>query len=353
MVRRSWFSVLARLAVAAPLLLVVPACGGDDSASSSPNTAAPDGTSVPEPITIRFASVAGISSNLPVLVAEQEGYFEEEGITLEWTNIQAAGIEAAVVGGTVDMSISSVARTATMVSEGIEVRLLSGVQPLQDTNLMVPVDSDIEPGTPWEDVIRALEGRPIGTSGLGTTPHVYMNLMFEEVGLSEGSYTPVNAGVGSTEVAALTSGEVEATVSNLVTARLMEAEGQARSVLDFGEAGPSVITDQGNRGFIALASFVEDHPDVAERFQRALAKGVEFAQDPANLEVVKAIALEAGTLADGPHVDDVLVAVLDNTSATFEESQLEAAVDYVIATGAVDEGTALAVSDFTVDGVIG
>lgn len=333
-------------------LLLLGACGSDDDSSSATarGGSSSNGGSG-EDITVRFATVQGITTNLPLIVAEQQGFLQEEGLVIDYINVaNAPAIDAALAGGSADMGVNSGPRVAASADQGLDLFFIAALNPENDFRVMVPPGSDVpitgEGGATWEDTVEGLEGKNIGTNGRGATPDVYLSQFFEELGMSGQDYIPVNAGTGPNEIAALTGGQVDASVSAGAAAATMLATGDAVVALDMSVDGPDYITNLANRGFVANGSFLEEHPDFAERFQRALAQGIEYIQDEANADEVVTIAVEEGMLPDGEHTAEVLASLVAGMGPTFEPEQFDAVIDYLKRVGELEEDSDLAPEDF-------
>ena len=141
---------------------------------------------------------------LPIYVAEQAGFFKEEGLEVKVNYAANAGLATQlVVAGNGDMTISTFEPIAQGYDKGMRGKIF-----LQTNNSFlyyvgVPADSSIKS-------VQDLKGKKIGVSNLGSSAIPALRSLLDEAGVPHSSSTFLPVGVGSQAMAALNTGKVDA-----------------------------------------------------------------------------------------------------------------------------------------------
>jgi len=164
---------LVALALAAPLAFG--GCTSDDNAAPDPDETA----AAPAPLTI---GTLATQDSLPLWVAEERGYFAEEGLTdVEIVTFQSAQeLQAAFTAGSVDALMTDIMVAANLQASGTDVVLetiMLGSETSQGRFAIVAAPG--ETFTSMQD----LAGVPVGTASLTITEYVLDKLM-EEAGVA-------------------------------------------------------------------------------------------------------------------------------------------------------------------------
>ena len=171
--------VPASPALAASPVAAVPS----PSAAAAPVAAAkPSGP----PLTVRIAQSTPAISFAPLIVARDLGYFEQQGVDLQFTELQSgATAQQALIGGNVNFTDSASSEVAASVSKGVPIIAV------QNTILMtqeVCVRKDfadskgITPSSPLKDRMAALKGATISITGPGSASDRGMRWLLQKYG---------------------------------------------------------------------------------------------------------------------------------------------------------------------------
>src|ERR1700759_2758830 len=105
---------------------------------------------------------------LPLTIADQRGYFKQEGLDVEVSDFQAGNkaLEA-LVGGSADIGCGAYEHTIYMAAKGIALKAIA----LQANSfgLVVGVQKDKAPA--YRD-LKDLKGMKVGVTGIGSASHV-------------------------------------------------------------------------------------------------------------------------------------------------------------------------------------
>lgn len=274
------------------LVLGLTACS---PTASGPTGSATDGADA-TPVLIRYSPpVPGALPFLPVDVAMAEGFFAEEGLDVQLVQTSAQALPAALSSGQLDMTADLVFNVGRYLEAGVEVAFVSGLNNNQDFTLLSAKDNTIpEPDGPegWKESFASLRGKTIGVAAKAGPVGLTVTQLMAEAGVEPGEYTLIDT-PGPAAGNALAAGQVDAVVSGGGFDLALVENGLADFVLRLNP-DIEIFRDMSSSALSMTAAAIAANPDAPERVQRAIAKAVEFIQDPANAEDVLEIAIAAG-----------------------------------------------------------
>lgn len=320
------------------LLTLLTACGGNGATGDdeAPGTAAPepaepagepttaageattavtattaDATAEP-PAELQPVAVAdqGALTNLPVNVADAQGFLAEEGLTLERVQIAAFGeVVAALINGDVDVTVHTplVIATLNQGDSGRSVSYFVNVQ-APDINLVAASGLGVEPATEtdWEGAVQAMRGHTLGVPALEGIFDLIPQSLMRDAGVDpQAEVTIIATGAGPAALAALENDQVQFLVADSLAATTAEVRGTGDTVLALGAGqGPEDVADTMWVGAIALRERLEVEPELFAGFARAVERATEYLSDPANRDGMVAILQEYhgvdAEVAEGP-----------------------------------------------------
>jgi NitT/TauT family transport system substrate-binding protein len=248
------------LLFAAVLTLVAAGCGGDDEESGA------SGDTTRLTVTIPFPSGAVF---YPLFVAQENGYFEEEGIEVNVEPVDGSGATIQqLAAGQAQVAVPSPGPFMQAVARGENLKSVYTLYQSNVFSVQVPEDSDVQS-------LADLRGKTVGVGALdgGETSFVKAALK-EEAGLDEGDYELLAVGDGGQAVVALERGDVDAYAAAFVDVAIMRLRGvELRNIL------PDEFQNFFDTVFVFDGDFVDDNHDVIEGFGRAIAKGTVWGLD--------------------------------------------------------------------------
>jgi ABC-type nitrate/sulfonate/bicarbonate transport system substrate-binding protein len=307
------------------------ACGSDDAEGDSGSGSGGGSTEV------TLMAYPGQSYRLPFLVADQEGIFEDHGISMKFVD------QPNNLTGTQGMAATKAnfgfLSTTTLV-QGFQAGqtypfVCGGIDVLQ-TTLIADTDSDLastEDGASWEEVLKGLEGKTIGIqTPVGSGLQILFSAALEEAGVGEDDVTLVNLGGTPTTVqAALQNGSVDVAQINPPGNELLETQGYGKPLVYLPE-GPQVYADNWGSGLVVDPAWFEGNGDVAADFCDAYQEALAWIQDEANADAA------AGILAKDTGVpEDAAKLVVTNTFGDFvaemDDDAMQATFDQYVDLG--------------------
>jgi NitT/TauT family transport system substrate-binding protein len=217
---------------------------------------------------------------LPVRVAQTLGYFQEEGIAVELSEV-AGGTKAieALLGGSVDVAAGSMSDAVALAAEG---RNLRGFLVLYARPSAAVAVAPARRGTIRS--VRDLKGRTVGVSAPGSASHQILNFLRVENGLSPDDVSTVSVGMSASSVAALERGTVDAAVLIASAISLFEQRQPASEFLADTRTAAGARAVFGSETFPSLSllapdSWLQAHGDAAQRLVRAVKRGMSWVRD--------------------------------------------------------------------------
>lgn len=246
-----------------------------------------------------------------VLLADEKGFFEEQGLDLgeiETTGMGGAAANSSVIAGEFDVAATDGVTAIRAIAENMPIKVVAGTKSADPNveeasdGVIVPPGSDIEE---WSD----LEGKKIGVPELGGLPHMatMKGLIENGVDLDQVEFVPLPT---DALVESAANGQVDAVFAFSIFLLSAVDNGFTRvgkGVREYMPNAPQVL-------WIASEEFVEENPEALERFHTALEQGSEYGNE--NPDEVREIYHEYTELPP-EFIDERMV--LDPMNVTFDE----------------------------------
>ena len=214
-------------------------------------------------------------SPAPLYVAMERGYFADEGLAAMFRFFEAAQpIAAAAVSGDIDVGITALTGGFFSLAGRGTLKVIGGglhEQKGYEGTAILASRKAHDAGLTSPD---KLGGHSFGITQFGSSFHYMIGRIAEREGFDLHGMTlrPLQA-VGNM-VAAVRTGQVDATMAISSMARPLEASGEARIIGWAGDLVPYQIT-----AVFAPVRMVADRPDALRRFARAYQRGVADYRD--------------------------------------------------------------------------
>ncbi len=233
---------------------------------------------------------------LPLLIAEQKGYFAEQGLQLDIPDF-AGGARAlqALIGGSADVVSGAYEHTLQMLAKGQRIRafVLQGQAP----QLVFGYSTK---KLPSYRTLADLKGAKIGVSAPGSSSHMLVSHVLSAAGLAPADYSIVGVGSGAGSVAAFTSGQIDATSTAEPILSTIQKSGDFAILADtrtlkgtqqvFGGPMPAAC-------LYAPEAFVKGNPNTCVALAAAILRALAWIRTAGPSEIIKTVP-EAYLLGD-------------------------------------------------------
>jgi NitT/TauT family transport system substrate-binding protein len=170
-------------------------------------------------------------SYLPVLAAEEKGFWKENGLQAEWVPFRGSGaLMRGVAAGAVSIAVSTGAGVLQAASRGVPVVAVSELHKKDHFMAWVRADSPIREA-------KDLKGAKIGITRIGGTASAYTEVVLKSLGIEKDTKTVALGGVRPL-IAGLKSKAVDVSVLSVYTMIKMKAAGEVRSVVTYDDFLP-------------------------------------------------------------------------------------------------------------------
>jgi len=260
------------------------ACSGASTGAPSPTAAAAGNAGPPEKASLKIGvGGQGQIIYMPLTLADQLGYFKQEGLTVEIQDLKG-GADAlqAMIGGSTDATMGFYEHTIRTQTLGKSIEMI--------------VTCDLYPGLvmfagkshPEAKTIKDLASLKIGITSAGSSTEEMVKFLFKKNGLDPAAAQTVAVGSGGAAVTALKNGIVDALVTVEPAASTIEKGGDGTVLYD-------TRTEQGTRdvfggawpagGFYVPTDFVQQNPRTAQALARVGVNTLKYIKDHSAEEV--------------------------------------------------------------------
>ena len=233
----------------------------------------------------------------PLYLAQENGYFAEEGLNVEFYYAAAADIVKNVAAGNVEFGFPNADAVVAAKAQGIPVKVVHTTY--QEGLGAIIFGSDSGISTPAD-----LKGKKVAVTSLGSANYFQLQAAMESAGLTIDDVQVEIVGTGAI-LTALTEGQVDAIVFSKLRTIELNNSGYAASEITCDQFLPSF----GNV-LVAGDKLVAEDPVTVDGFCRALNKAIEYIIDGHVEEAVDmSIEKYAPTFAEKR---DVVVQILND-----------------------------------------
>lgn len=286
---RNNMSIIRRWALAplaASLLVTLAACSPADSGNTATDpdaTGNGNGSGETTNVILQIDGSA-VPYYAPLYVAQEEGYFAEEGLEVEFTYDQGSNIMQNVAAGNVDFGFPNGDSVINAYGNGVEVNVVHTTYQQGIGALLFSEEAGIE--SPAD-----LAGKNVAVTDLGSPNYAQLQAMMREVDVPIEEVSVEVVGTGAI-VQALVNGDVDA----IVFSRL-----RYFSLQDQGFPVQQILSDEYLPSFgnvvVASKETVAEDPELVAGFVAALNRGIQYSIDNTADAVDMAIAEYADTFA--------------------------------------------------------
>jgi NitT/TauT family transport system substrate-binding protein len=191
---------------------------------------------------VRLALQPPSTNNYPSYFASWLGFYKEEGVDVEISQVAGASkILEAVVGGSADVGGGVYEQTLQMAADGKSI--VSFISLLKSPNFAIVAASGVK-------TFSDLRGKTVGVSSVGSPSQFYLTYLLAGAGVNPSEVSTATVGMGATAMAALERGQVDAAVlfGSAITAFLAR------------KPDAVILADTRTPGGLRAAFQVDDYP---------------------------------------------------------------------------------------------
>lgn len=249
-IRKRHFVVRSLMSLAA--CIVLSACNGGDKSNVNE-----DGT-----ITIKVAGYEGINSATPFFAAQQQGYFKDAGLNVEYVTIAsgAPAVAAAIKSGEVDIGLGAASQWMSELGRGSIKGKIIGE--LTDNNYVILARPGIID-------LAQLKGKIFAISAHNGGDHLYSQAVLAHFGLGPEDVTWLPLGAPSSRLSALSNETVDATEMTLTS---LPPSFRDRVILDVDDAPVPFVSN----AIFARQPLLDKHREAVKNFLAAIGKGSDW-----------------------------------------------------------------------------
>ncbi len=212
---------------------------------------------------------------LPAKLAEQLGYFKDEGLDVELlTEPSGVNAEDELLAGAVQGVVGFYDHTIDLQSKGkfvesiVQLSDAPGEVELVGTKAAATIHSPAD----WR-------GKTLGVTGLGSSTNFLTQYIALKNGLKLGEFTSLPVGAGNTFIIALQQGKIDGGMTTEPTVSRLLKRGDAKVLVDLRTAAQTRKVLGGTYPAAALymqTSWVESHRDVTQKLANAFVRTLHF-----------------------------------------------------------------------------
>ncbi|GAA4917039.1 ABC transporter substrate-binding protein [Streptomonospora salina] len=320
--------VRATAAAALSALLLATGCAGGGASDT------PDGT-------LNVGQISDSVAFFPLYVAEERGYFADEGVELGERPRMGTGakLAAALQSGSIDLGAGVLTDALNLYGNDDSAELAASLIEKYYVDIVVGADFD-GPGAdaPLEERIAALEGKKIGITGPGSGTEALVGYTFQQNGMDPATDAElVNLGADPpAALGALESGQVDALSFFQPVPQQAEATGVGTTYISPSRGDIPGFEDTAHGVVFTTADVREDKPDEVAAFQRAIERANTDIREGTEVEELLASYMEG---IDVQARADLLPIMQEETAADvgFSEDSVETALEFHSQTGLVED----------------
>ena len=212
---------------------------------------------------------------LPAKLAEQLGYFKDEGLDVELLS-EPTGVNAEdeLLAGAVQGVVGFYDHAIDLQSKGkfVESVVQLSHAPGEVELVATKQAKTIRSAADWK-------GKTLGVTGLGSSTNFLTQYIAVKAGLKPGDFTALPVGAGNTFIAALQQGKIDGGMTTEPTVSRMLKTGDAKILIDLRTLEQTKKVLGGTYPAASLymqTSWVESHRDVTQKLANAFVRALRF-----------------------------------------------------------------------------
>lgn len=274
-------------------------------------------------------------------VAIEKGYCQDHGLRCTLTTIPSAplGVQTLMAGG-LDVAAISTEVAVQSAVQGADLKLV--VTAFSDNPFMLIFGQALmdHADEEYPDLMHNLKRRKVGVTARGAAPEFQFKTMLNDAGMKASDVTYVAVGAPNTAYPALLNKQIDAAISFIPIDGFCDVLKTCRVVLTpaKGEGPDELVALNGGGGLYAMRKqYLQENPEIEEKFVAAMQAASDFASNPDNLDELLSITEKYYQLGL-PEGHDILRSSVARFQSAFgkvevDKAAIEAAAQYMLKTG--------------------
>lgn len=265
-----------------------------------------------KPVTFAY-NTPTLSGTLPIVVAQDFGFFAAEGLEVKTVFIRGGPTAmAALLGGGVDYIFVAGVAAVRAIAQNAPMIIISGIQPYMDYTLI---------GSQGITSVNDLKGKVVGVTGPGGVAEFASVEGLAKKGLVRDRDYKILYGVGNSpaRAQALESGKIQASPFSFLEKLTLEQKGFT-PLFDIGEVIPGFP-------FVVIVSTrqkIENDPEEVVLLLRGINRGLDFLKK--NPRKVAEAVIKKNKFGDPATVRQVINRFADKYSISINKQDIEALI---------------------------
>jgi NitT/TauT family transport system substrate-binding protein len=233
---------------------------------------------------------------LPLTIAEQLGYFKQEGLTVHIADF-AGGSQAlrAVVGGSADVVSGAYEHTLNMQPKGQYLQCF--VQQGRAPQIAIGISKAL---AKTYKSPKDLKGLKVGVSAPGSSTHMIVNYFISRDGLKPSDISVVGVGLSATAITAIKSGQIDVVSNTDPVMTKLEQDGDVKIIADTRtlKGTEQVLGGPMPAGCLyAPIDFIKKNPNTVQALTNAIVRADKWIHTASPQDVLRTVP-EAYVLGD-------------------------------------------------------
>jgi ABC-type nitrate/sulfonate/bicarbonate transport system substrate-binding protein len=229
------------------------------SAAASASASASIAPAKPGQVIAAFSEI--VSSNAPLWVAKDGGYFEKNGLDVDVRLIESSLVVGALLAGQVQYGAVGGSETMAAAVQGADLKILGTTSPIYPYKLEVA--KDIQNASD-------LKGKKIGISRVGSSSDIATRAGLKKLGLDpDKDVSLIQVGSLSARTAAMQTGAIQGAMANPPDTLKLEDLG-FHVLIDLAEAK----LPASNNGISIQTSYIAAHKDQVQKYVDSMVQAI-------------------------------------------------------------------------------
>jgi NitT/TauT family transport system substrate-binding protein len=223
----------------------------------------------------------GLTCEAAMFVAQEKGFFKEEGLDVELVKTDWDGLRDGLGLGRFDANYTLIMYLLKPIEQGLDVKITGGIH-TGCLRVQVGAESGIEK-------VEDLRGKKIGIPTMGSPPFLFASRVLAARGLDPKKDVEWVTVAPDVSALALENGQIDAVADSEPIGSILAAQEKVRTIAD--QAVDAPYKDEYCCAAVVSGQFAARDPEAAAKVTRALLKGAMWVDEnptaAANLSVEK------------------------------------------------------------------